>query len=157
MKPHIGITEKNLKNSIELLSMNLADTMTLYTKTRKFHWNVTGESFMEMHKLFENQYKQLEVSIDEIAERISKLGGKTIGTMAEFTKMARLKEAPGEYPDRKEMVAELLKDHEAVVVQLRKDIATSEEENEDVGTADFLTALLLEHESIAWILRRYLS
>ena len=157
MKPHIGITDKNLKNSIELLSITLADAMTLYTKTRKFHWNVTGESFMEMHKLFEGQYKQLEMSIDEIAERISKLGGKTIGTMSEFTKMARLKETPNSYPDRKEMVAELLKDHEAVVVQLRKDIETSEEENGDVGTADFLTALLLEHESTAWILRRYLS
>ncbi len=157
MKPHIGINDKNLKNSIELLSVTLADAMTLYTKTRKFHWNVTGESFMEMHKLFENQYKQLEVSIDEIAERISKLGGKTIGTMAEFRKMARLKESPDSYPDRKEMVAELLKDHEAVVVQLRKDITTSEEDNDDLGTADFLTALLLEHESTAWILRRYLS
>jgi starvation-inducible DNA-binding protein len=47
--------------------------MTLYIKTRKFHWNVCGESFMEIHKLFENQYKQLEESIDEIAERINKL------------------------------------------------------------------------------------
>lgn len=157
MKPHIGITEKNLKNSIDLLSTILADAMTLYTKTRKFHWNVTGESFMEMHKLFENQYKQLELSIDEIAERISKLGGKTIGTMAEFTAIARIKESPAVYPNRKEMVQELLNDHEAVVVQLRKDITTSEEENADLGTADFLTAMLLEHESTAWILRRYLS
>lgn len=157
MKPHIGITDKNLKNSIELLSATLADAMTLYTKTRKFHWNVTGESFMEMHKLFENQYKQLEISIDEIAERISKLGGKTIGTMTEFIEIARLKESPAIYPERKDMVKELLNDHETVVVQLRKDIKISEEENNDLGTADFLTAILLEHESTSWILRRYLS
>lgn len=157
MKPHIGITDKNLKNSIELLSATLADAMTLYTKTRKFHWNVTGESFMELHKLFENQYKQLEASVDEIAERISKLGGKTIGTMTEFIEKTRLKESPAVYPDSKAMIKELLEDHEAVVVQLRKDITTAEEDNADVGTADFLTALLLEHESTAWILRRYLS
>jgi starvation-inducible DNA-binding protein len=157
MKPHIGINEKNLKNSIDLLSATLADAMTLYTKTRKFHWNVTGESFMELHKLFENQYKQLESSIDEIAERISKLGGKTIGTMEEFTKKTRLKESPAVYPSSKEMIKELLDDHEAVVVQLRKDITTAEEDNADLGTADFLTAMLLEYESTAWILRRYLS
>jgi starvation-inducible DNA-binding protein len=157
MKPHIGLTDKNLKSSITLLSAVLSDAMTLYVKTRKFHWNVSGESFMEIHKLFENQYKQLEVSIDEIAERINKLGGKTIGTMAEFTELARLKESPNKYPSQKEMLKELLDDHEAVIVQLRKDIDTAEEENEDVGTADFLTGLLQEHETIAWILRRYLS
>lgn len=157
MKPHIGISDKNLKSSTTILSAILADAMTLYTKTRKFHWNVSGESFMELHKLFENQYKQLEVSIDEIAERISKLGGKTIGTMKEFSDLARLKESPDVYPSQKDMLKELLSDHEAVVVQLRKDIETAEEENGDAGTADFLTSVLLEHESTAWILRRYLS
>ena len=80
MKLNIGISEKNLKNSSSLLTTVLATEMTLYIKTRKAHWNVTGESFMELHKLFENQYKQLEESIDEIAERIGKLGQKTIGT-----------------------------------------------------------------------------
>jgi starvation-inducible DNA-binding protein len=157
MKPHIGITEKKLKNSIDLLSIVLADQVTLYTKTRKFHWNVAGESFMEMHKLFEDQYNQLEASIDEVAERINKLGGKTIGTMAEFIELTRLKESPNKYPAQKEMIQELLADHEAVVTQLRKDIITAEDENEDVGTADFLTGLLQQHETISWILRRYLS
>jgi starvation-inducible DNA-binding protein len=157
MKPHIGITEKNLKSSIDLLSIVLADAVTIYTKTRKFHWNVSGESFMEIHKLFEDQYTQLETSIDEIAERINKLGGKTIGTMAEFIELTRLKESPNKYPAQKEMIKELLVDHEAIVTQLRKDISTAEDENEDVGTADFLTGLLQQHETISWILRRYLS
>ena len=70
MKPQIGISEKNLVNVISILSIGLSNEMTLYVKTRKAHWNVTGESFMELHKLFENQYKQLEESIDEVAERI---------------------------------------------------------------------------------------
>ena len=76
MTPKIGITEKDLDKSIELLSVILSDEMTLYIKTRKFHWNVCGESFMELHKLFEQQYKDLEEIIDLVAERISKLGGK---------------------------------------------------------------------------------
>ncbi|SDX43908.1 Dps family protein [Flavobacterium degerlachei] len=157
MKPQIGITEKNLKNSVSLLSTVLADEMTLYVKTRKFHWNVAGESFMEIHKLFEDQYKQLEESIDEVAERINKLGGKTIGTMSEFSELTNLTESPNKYPSQKEMLKELLDDHEKVIVELRKDIDISEEENKDIGTADFLTGLMAQHETIAWILRRYLS
>jgi starvation-inducible DNA-binding protein len=157
MKPQIGITENHLHKSISFLSSILANEMTLYIKTRKFHWNVFGESFMELHKLFEGQYKQLEESIDEIAERISKLGGKTIGTMKEFSDLTILKESPNHYPSRKEMIKELLDDHEAVIVQLRKDIDECFEENKDAGTVDFLTGLMEEHETIAWTLRRYLN
>ncbi|OCB76052.1 Dps family protein [Flavobacterium crassostreae] len=157
MKPTIGITDKNLKNNITILESTLADAVTLYTKTRKFHWNVSGQSFMEIHKLFENQYKELEANIDEIAERINKLGGKTIGTMAEFKELTRLKESPNVYPDQKEMLKELLADNETIVVQLRKDIETIEDETKDIGTADFMTGLLQDHETTAWILRRYLS
>ena len=155
MKPHIGLTEKELHGVTELLTSVLADAMTLYTKTRKFHWNVCGESFMELHKLFENQYKQLEEAIDEIAERISKLGSKTIGTLHEFEKLTSLKEHPGKYPTSKEMIKELLEDHEAVIVVLRKFIDECTNKYKDAGTADFLTGLMEEHETIAWTLRRY--
>ena len=41
MKPEIGITEKHLHKSITLLSAILSNEMTLYVKTRKFHWNVS--------------------------------------------------------------------------------------------------------------------
>jgi starvation-inducible DNA-binding protein len=157
MKPNIGLSEKNLKTITSMLSSVLADAMVLYVKTRKFHWNVSGESFMELHKLFETQYKKLESAIDEIAERINKLGSKTIGTMQEFTSLASLKEAPGKYPSQTEMIKELLKDHEAVIVALRKNIDTCDEELKDAGTADFLVDLLKEHETIAWTLRRYLD
>jgi starvation-inducible DNA-binding protein len=157
MKPKLGISEKSLKNIYSLLSDLLSDEMTLYVKTRKFHWNVTGESFMELHKLFENQYKQLEESIDEVAERINKLGGKTIGTMKEFASMTSLKESPGKYPSSKEMIAGLLDDHETITRQLRKNIDECAEKYKDAGTADFLTGLMEEHETIAWTLRRYLN
>ena len=157
MKPEIGITDKHLHKSAALLSTVLSDEMTLYVKTRKSHWNVSGESFMELHKLFENQYKQLEESIDEIAERIGKLGHKTIGTMHEFSKNSSIKENPGIYLSSKETLVELLKDHETVIVQLRKGIDDSVEKNKDAGTADFLTGLMEQHETTAWILRRYLN
>jgi starvation-inducible DNA-binding protein len=157
MKPKIGISDKNLKNSASNLECVLADEMTLYIKTRKFHWNVCGESFMELHKLFEGQYQQIEISIDAVAERINKLGSKTIGTMAEFMECTRLKESPNTYPSQKEMLKELLNDHETVVTQLRKDIELATDKNKDLGTADFLTGLMEQHETNAWVLRRYLQ
>lgn len=155
MKPHIGISEKNLGGVTDLLSSVLADGMTLYTKTRKFHWNVCGDSFMELHKLFEAQYKQLEMAIDEVAERINKLGSKTIGTMHEYAKRTVLKEHPGEYPGSMDMIKELLHDHETVIVELRKFVDECTNKYHDAGTADFLTGLMEDHETIAWTLRRY--
>ena len=157
MSPKIGISEKNLHNSIKLLSTLLADEMTLYIKTRKFHWNVSGESFMELHKLFQDQYTTLEETIDLLAERINKLGGKTIGTLKEFSQLSGIKEAPNKYPSEKEMLKELLVDHEYVVIELRKGIIACSEKNKDAGTAYILTGLMEEHETFAWILRRYLK
>lgn len=157
MKPKIGISEKHLSGSIDLLTVILADEVTLYTKTRKFHWNVCGNSFMELHKLFQSQYSELEVNIDSVAERITKLGGSAIGTHKEFSQYTRLKEHPGKNPSQQEMLKELLLDHESLTKNLRSDIDKSADKNCDAGTADFLTGLLEEHESVAWILRRYLS
>ncbi|WP_310554907.1 DNA starvation/stationary phase protection protein [Flavobacterium sp.] len=157
MIPKIGISEINLQKSINLLTVVLSDEMTLYIKTRKFHWNVAGESFMELHKLFESQYSELEAIVDIVAERINKLGGKTIGTMNEFTLLTRIIEHPNKYPVQKAMISELLSDHELLIEDLRKDIDLCSEENHDAGTADMLTGILQQHESIAWILRRYLN
>lgn len=157
MTPKIGISESNLKKSTSLLETILSDEMTLYIKTRKFHWNITGNSFMELHKLFEAQYTDLEEVIDEVAERINKLGSKTIGTMKEFSKLSRLEEKENNYPVQNEMISELLKDHEILITEIRKDIDACSNENHDAGTADLLTKILQQHETMAWILRRYLN
>jgi starvation-inducible DNA-binding protein len=156
MKPNIGIAQKKLDASCKILSVVLADEMILYTKTRKFHWNVSGNSFMELHKLFEEQYSALEVIIDDTAERINQLGAKTIGTMKEFLEHTNLSEAPNTYPYQKEMLTELCDDNEKIIQYLRENISVCDE-NEDAGSADFLTGLLKTHEKNAWILRRYLS
>lgn len=157
MKPNIGISDENLKAITSILSVVLADSVLLYTKTRKFHWNVNGESFMELHKLFEDQYSQLEEAIDETAERINKLGSPTIGTMKEFLDIGNIKESPGQYPNQQTMLKELLHDHETIIIALRKNIDECDENLGDAGTTDFLTNLLKQHETIAWTLRRYLK
>ncbi|KIO51531.1 Dps family protein [Flavobacterium hibernum] len=155
MSLHIGITPKNLKKSAAILATILSNEMTLYVKTRKFHWNISGNSFMELHKLFEDQYRILEANIDDVAERISQLGEKTIGTMKEFVENSTLKESPNEYPSQKQMLEELLGNHEQLATEFRAYIPVFENENNDIGSADFITGLLQEHEKMAWILRRY--
>ena len=157
MNPDIGISEKNLKKITDILSYVLADAVILYTKTRKFHWNVKGESFMEYHKLFEAQYTKLDHAIDEIAERVSKLGAFTIGTLQEFLEKGSIKETPGKYPSSTEMLKELMKDHQSVVKTLRGYIDQCEDDLDDKGTADFLTGLMEQHETVAWTLRRYMD
>ena len=157
MIPRIGISEQHLQKAVAALAIVLSDEMTLYIKTRKFHWNVAGESFMELHKLFEAQYSELEVIIDDVAERINKLGGKTIGTMSEFTLLSRIVEHPNKYPVQKLMITELLTDHELLITEIRKDIDVFTDEIHDAGSADMLTSILQQHETIAWKLRRYLQ
>jgi len=155
LAPKIGLEKKELSQSIKDLTVVLSNEMVLYVKSRKFHWNVTGNSFMELHKLFENQYSKLEKTIDEVAERISKLGGKTIGTMKEFIENSILKEE-SKYVNQNQMLEELLDDHEKIIIQLREFIEKAEDAH-DAGTADFLTSVLQDHESKSWILRKYLS
>ncbi|MBA3704931.1 MAG: DNA starvation/stationary phase protection protein [Bacteroidetes bacterium] len=155
--PKIGISEERLFDITELLSVILSNEMVLYVKTRKFHWNVSGESFMELHRLFQGQYTKLEEEIDEIAERINKLGFKSIGTMSEFLKLSSIKEFPDSDPSSKEMIEELLSDNEFLIVLLRKNIDLCSEKYKDAGTTDFLTKLMEAHETTAWVLRRYLN
>ena len=153
MDTKLGIPQKEMKSNIKNLTVVLASEMVLYVKTRKFHWNVAGNSFMEMHKLFEAQYNALELIIDEVAERIGKLGDKAIGTMQEFNDHSVLKEST-KYEEKDAMVKELLDDYRTLISKIRDFIKETEETN-DFGTADFLTAIIQKHEEQAWILRRY--
>jgi starvation-inducible DNA-binding protein len=157
MKLNIGIPEKNRRKVAELLTIVLADEHTLYMKTRKGHWNVTGRNFTELHRLYERQYKELEIVIDEIAERIGKLGHKTAGTMTEYAKLTTIQEHPGHYPSSDGTLKALLVDHETIIVLLRGDIEECSRESKDAGTADLLTGILKAHETMAWVLRRHLE
>jgi starvation-inducible DNA-binding protein len=157
MTVNLGISDDNRQRVSALLNSLLADEFLLYTKTRNFHWNVTGPQFNDLHKFFEAQYEALDETIDEVAERVRALGGRAFGSLEEFRTTARLGEKPGVVPIARDMLATLLADHEALVRTLREDITTVTDRHQDVGTADFLTGLLERHEQAAWMLRSYLT
>ncbi|SFH84572.1 Dps family protein [Halpernia frigidisoli] len=155
MKPDLGIAQKNLDGVNALLNKVLADGNVLYIKLRKFHWNLSGDNFLELHELFEAQYNAVAEAVDLTAERISTLGGVAIGTTTEFAKMSQLKETPGKVPDNQSMLRELVGDHEMIIKSQRDFIDQCEDKFKDVGSADFLTGLIQEHEKMAWKLRKY--
>ena len=157
MTVNIGISDDHRQKIVAILNTLLADEFLLYTKTRNFHWNVTGPQFNDLHKFFESLYEQLDEVIDEVAERTRALGGRAFGTLEEFRTSARLGEKPGAVPPARDMLAGLLADHEALIRTLREDVAAVNDRYQDVGTADFLTGLLEKHEKTAWMLRSFLA
>lgn len=157
MSLNFGLSEERREGVVVILNTLLSDEYLLYTKTRNYHWNVVGPQFHDLHKFFEMQYNELNAVVDEVAERARTLGGNAFGTMAEFLKHTRLTEHVGHYPDAQTMIALLLEDHEAIIRHLRVDLETCAEMYHDMGTNDFLTGLLQQHEKMAWMLRAFLE
>ena len=154
---NIGLSEQQRHGVIELLNRDLADLYLLIIKTKKYHWDVIGPQFRTLHELWEEQYNALTINIDQTAERVRQLGGYPLGTASGFIEYGTIKEHPNDLPSANEMVARLVQDHEQIIRNLREDIDKCGDEFHDEGTADFLTALMEQHEEMAWMLRSFLE
>ncbi|HEX4852129.1 MAG TPA: DNA starvation/stationary phase protection protein [Puia sp.] len=157
MKPNIGITPKNTQEVAQILSKLLADEFVLYTKTRNAHWNVEGPDFMDKHKFFESQYEQLDELMDQVAERIRKIGHYAPATLKSFLDLTHLTEKRVQETDAKNFIKDLLGDHENIVIFLRENIDPVADKFKDIGSSDFMTGLLRDHEQMAWFLRAHFA
>lgn len=155
MKANIGLIDKNAQQVALILNKLLADEFVLYAKTRNYHWNYEGDNFMEMHKFFEGLYTELEDVIDELAERVRKIGHYAEGRLKEYLKLTDLTE-PAATTKQGEQVRNLLDDHETMARYIRVKIEEIDK-LKDVGTVDYLTQLIQKHEKAAWMLRSYLG
>ncbi|MDD4864828.1 MAG: DNA starvation/stationary phase protection protein [Alishewanella agri] len=151
MKINIGIDEEQRKAIAHGLSVLLADTYTLYLKTHNYHWNVTGPMFQTLHTLFETQYTELAVAVDDIAERIRALGEFAPGSYKEYAKLTNLKEADG-IPSAEEMIKDLVKGQETIAKTARSIVPVADGASDEV-TLDLLTQRMTVHEKNAWMLR----
>ena|SRR5689334_12837628 len=149
-----GVNEETQKVS-QALSNVLADTFTLYLKTHNFHWNVVGPRFHTLHLLFEEQYNELWLAGDAIAERIRALGCVAPGSYREFSKLTYLQEAEA-VPSATEMIAELLSDHETSARTARWALSVARTAV-DAPTEDLLIQRVMAHEKSAWMLRSMLA
>lgn len=154
---NIGIDRSNREKVVELLAQLLADEHVLYIKLRNYHWNVEGMSFGPLHELFEEQYNELAESIDDIAERIRSLGFYAPGNMDDFKELARLSETGHLNGKATQMLKNILADHEMIIQVLRENVDDTMEKYKDAGTSDFLTALMEDHEKMAWMIRSHLK
>lgn len=154
---HIGISAENRQAVATELSKLLADEFLLYTKTRRAHWNVEGPDFFSQHQFFETQYENLDEIMDEVAERIRMLGHYAPATLAAFLELTHLTEQTRAKNDGAGFIHELLADHEAIIIRLRENINRFANEYQDLGTSDFITGLLENHEKMAWMLRAHLA
>ena len=151
----IGIQENERKQISDGLARLLADTYTLYLKTHNYHWNVTGPMFQTLHLMFEQQYNELALAVDLIAERIRALGFPAPGSYAAFSKLTSIPEEEGS-PAAQQMLEHLLEGQETVIRTARSLFPLVEEVN-DQPTADLLTQRMQVHEKTAWMLRSLLS
>lgn len=156
MKPNIGLNEEARQEVGAILNLLLADEYVLYATTHDYHWNVAGPNFHSLHLLFEAQYGQIHQWLDDVAERTRAIGIGARGNWADLTKAARSSADPGIGLSSDHMLSELLALHEDLIVQLRTGAACAERFG-DIGTVDFLTGLLKQHEKAAWMLRSHLE
>ena len=152
---NIGIEQDDRLEIVEGLSRLLADTYTLYLKTHNYHWNVVGPMFNTLHLMFEQQYNELALAVDLIAERIRALGAPAPGTYAQYARLSSIAEDDG-VPMATDMIANLVAGQEAVVRTARSVFPVVESAGDEV-TADLLTQRMQIHEKTAWMLRSMLA
>jgi starvation-inducible DNA-binding protein len=155
MSQGLGIAEQDRLEIAEGLSRLLADTYTLYLKTHKYHWNVTGPMFQTLHLMFETQYNELALAVDLIAERIRALDVLAPGSYTEFVKLATIRE-DSDNPSATEMIARLV-DGQETVVRTARSLFPTVDRAHDEPTADLLTQRMQVHEKTAWMLRSLLA
>lgn len=155
MSQGLGIAEQDRIEIANGLSKLLADTYTLYLKTHKYHWNVTGPMFQTLHLMFETQYNELALAVDLIAERIRALDVLAPGSYTEFAKLATIQEDT-DSPNATEMIARLV-DGQETVVRTARSLFPLVDKAHDEPTADLLTQRMQVHEKTAWMLRSLLA
>jgi starvation-inducible DNA-binding protein len=151
----IGISEQDRKSIVDGLSRLLSDTYVLYLKTHNFHWNVTGPMFRTLHLMFEEQYTELALAVDSIAERIRALGFPAPGTYSTYARLSSIKEDEG-VPSAEEMIRKLVEGQEAVTRTARSLFPLLDKVS-DEPTADLLTQRMHVHEKAGWMLRSLLE
>jgi len=151
----IDVKPKLRETMIALLNVQLADTLDLYTQVKQAHWNVKGPYFIALHELFDKLAEDLEEPVDDIAERVTALGGIARGTARIAASSSRLKELPHSY-DGMKMVS-LLADRYAALAASTRTAIDSASAAGDADTADLFTGVSRGLDKALWFLEAHLQ
>jgi len=145
------ISANGAKAIAEAINKIVADTFALYVKTKNFHWHMSGPHFRDYHLLLDDQGEQIFATIDPLAERVRKIGQRTVTSIGAIAAQMRIKDDDREYVDPREMLEELMQDNKACVKAMREahDLC---DEAKDVATASLLENFIDETERRVWFL-----
>lgn len=142
---------ESVKEITGALNVLLADLFTLYLKTKNFHWHMSGPHFRDFHLLLDEQANEIFNTTDEIAERVRKLGGITIRSIGEISRISRIKDNDATYVDPKDMLSELREDNKALVLSI-KAVHSLCDETGDIASASLLENWTGEAQRRIWFL-----
>lgn len=143
-------------SAIANLKTTLADEYLLLLKTQNYHWNVEGPLFYSLHKLFEEQYKQLADYVDRAAEVVRALRAKAPGSFKEFKELSSIQEASGDKASSHQIIENLSQDHTNMAIALRKRLEEAEDA-EETSAIVLYEDLIQFHEKAAWMIRSHRS
>jgi starvation-inducible DNA-binding protein len=149
------MTTMNQERVVASLERLLADSYTLYLKTHNYHWNVTGPMFGSLHAMFEAEYSELALAVDEIAERIRAKFARAPGSYREFCALGVVRDET-EIRSAEQMIEALLAD-QLTVIEGAKRVVLAAEAAGDAVSADLGTRRMEVHEKNAWMLRSHLA
>ena len=113
------ILPESVKEVSGALNKLLADVFALYLKTKTFHWHMSGPHFRDYHLLLDEQGDQIFAMTDDIAERARKIGGLTMRSIGEISRLQRIADNDAEYVTAEDMLSELCEDNKALVLSMR--------------------------------------
>src|SRR5438093_11152305 len=151
LKTPTDLTRSATKDISGAMNAILADVFALYLKTKNFHWHMSGPHFRDYHLLLDEHGDQLFAMTDPIAERIRKIGGLTIKSIGQISRIQRVLDNDAEYVDPPDMIAELAEDNTTLAARLREAHNVCDE-HRDVATASLIEVWIDETERRTWFL-----
>ena len=133
------------------LNALLADVFALYLKTKNFHWHMSGPHFRDYHLLLDEQGEQIFAMTDPLAERVRKIGGMTLRSIGQISKLQRFSDNDADYVDPLDMLAELREDNKTLTIKFREAHEVCEEHG-DIATASLIENWIDETERRTWFL-----
>jgi starvation-inducible DNA-binding protein len=155
-KTRIDLPEKTRRNVIGVLNDRLADAIDMQSQTKQAHWNVKGPHFIALHELFDKISDVLLEQIDEIAERVTSLGGTAEGTVAVAAKRSKLKNYPLSITAGKDHLFYLSTQLAQYGKAMRSAIDATGEMG-DADTADLFTGISRDVDKYLWFLEAHLQ
>jgi starvation-inducible DNA-binding protein len=155
MMNHIGLDKQKSHELAIGLNQLLSDYQIFLMNVRGFHWNIKGEKFFELHVKFEELYNDLQLKIDEIAERVLTLGATPTHSYSDYLNTSNIKEVTNSTGAR-ETVSSVL-DSFKIVIAEQRNLLNLSGDVDDEGTNALMSDYIREQEKLVWMYNSFMG